>query len=56
MHETLPEKCETGKLKLIDEVRRILRLKHSSLRTGQAYRDWIRRFMVHHGLRHPRAA
>ena len=40
--------------KLLDEVRRVLRLKHYSIRTEQAYVDWIRRYMVHHGLRHPR--
>ena len=54
MHDTLSEKGETGKPKLLDEVRRVLRLKHYSIRTEQAYTDWIRRFMVHHRLRHPR--
>ena len=60
MHESLSGNCETDtakltvKPKLIDEVRRVLRLKHYSIRTEQAYVDWIRRFMVHHGLRHPR--
>jgi len=40
MQTTLPEKCEISKKKLLDEVRRILRLKHYSIRTGQAYLDW----------------
>ena len=44
----------TGKPKLLDEVRRVLRFKHYSIRTGQAYVDWIRRYMVFHSLRHPR--
>ena len=30
--------------RLLDEVRRVLRLKHYSLRTEQAYVAWIRRF------------
>lgn len=31
-----------------------IRLKHYSLRTEQAYLDWIRRFIRFHGRRHPR--
>ena len=54
MHDTLSEKGETGKPKLLDEVRRVLRLKHYSIRTEKSYLDWIRRYMVHHRLRHPR--
>jgi len=41
--------------RLLDEVRRRLRLKHYSLRTEQAYLGWIRRFIVLNGKRHPRA-
>ena len=40
--------------RLIDEVRRRLRLKHYSLRTEQAYVSWIRRFIAANGRRHPR--
>ncbi len=40
--------------RLIDEVRRRLRLKHYSLRTEQAYVGWIRRFIVASDRRHPR--
>jgi integron integrase len=39
---------------LLDQVRGKVRLKHYSLRTEQAYVDWIRRFIVHSGKRHPR--
>lgn len=39
---------------LLDEVRRILRLKHYSLRTEQAYLYWIRRYIRANGMRHPR--
>jgi integron integrase len=40
--------------KLLDQVRAKLRLKHYSLRTEKAYVDWIRRFILFHGKRHPR--
>lgn len=38
---------------LLDRVREKVRLKHYSIRTEQAYCDWIRRFVVFHGKRHP---
>ena len=38
---------------LLDRVRDRIRLKHYSIRTEQAYCDWIRRFVVFHGKRHP---
>jgi integron integrase len=38
---------------LLDRVREKIRLKHYSIRTEQAYCDWIRRFVVFHGKRHP---
>jgi integron integrase len=44
----------TGSPKLLDQVRGKIRLKHYSLRTEQAYTDWIRRFIRFHGTRHPR--
>jgi site-specific recombinase XerD len=31
-----------------------MRFKHYSLRTERTYRDWIRRFILFHGKRHPR--
>ncbi|HPT51622.1 MAG TPA: integron integrase [Accumulibacter sp.] len=40
--------------RLLDQVRGRIRLKHYSLRTEQAYLDWIRRFIRFHGRRHPR--
>jgi len=40
--------------RLLDEVRRKLRVKHYSLRTEQAYVGWIRRFILANGKRHPR--
>ena len=42
------------KLKLLDQVSEVMRFKHLSLRTEQAYRQWIKRFIFFHGKRHPR--
>jgi len=39
--------------RLLDQVRDRIRFKHYSLRTEQAYIDWIRRFVRFHGNRHP---
>ena len=38
---------------LLDRVRDRIRVKHYSIRTEQAYCDWIRRFVIFHGKRHP---
>jgi integron integrase len=40
--------------RLLDQLRRALRVRHYSLRTEQSYVDWSRRFIRFHGLRHPR--
>lgn len=42
-----------GKPKLLDQVRDVMRLRHYSIRTEQSYIDWIRRFILFHGKRHP---
>jgi integron integrase len=39
--------------KLLDQVRDIIRAKHYSIRTEEAYVDWIRRFILFHHKRHP---
>lgn len=39
--------------KLLDQVRNKLRVKHYSIRTEQSYTDWIKRFILFHGKRHP---
>lgn len=41
-------------LRLFDEIRRRLRVKHYSLRTEQAYLYWIRRYIKANAPRHPR--
>jgi len=38
---------------LLDEIRRIIRLKHYSIRTEYAYVGWIKRFILFHGTKHP---
>ena len=40
--------------KLLNQVRARIRVKHYSVRTEQAYVDWITRFIVHFDNRHPR--
>ena len=39
--------------KLLDRVRDAIRVKHYSIRTEQAYVNWIRRFILFHDKRHP---
>ena len=39
---------------LVDETRRVMRLRHYSIRTEDAYVQWIRRFIRFSGGRHPR--
>src|SRR5215813_939300 len=38
-------------LPLLEDVRRVLRLQHSSIHTERAYVEWIRRFARFHGMR-----
>lgn len=40
--------------RLLDQVRDKIRLKHYSIRTEQAYTDWIKRFILFFDKRHPR--
>ncbi|HLL76777.1 MAG TPA: integron integrase [Pyrinomonadaceae bacterium] len=42
-----------SKPKLLDRVRSAARLRHLSLRTEEAYSDWIKRFILFHRKRHP---
>jgi integron integrase len=43
----------TGEPSLLDRVRRAIAGMHYSARTERAYVYWIRRFVLHHGMRHP---
>jgi integron integrase len=40
--------------KLLDQVRDRLRTRHYAIRTEEAYVNWIRRYILFHGKRHPR--
>jgi hypothetical protein len=53
MAARLPAGVSRGNPKLLDRVRDVIRLKHYSFRTEQTYTDWIRRFILFHGKRHP---
>ena len=39
--------------RLLDRVRGKIRLKHYSIRTEEQYANWIKRFILFHGKRHP---
>lgn len=41
------------KSKLLDQVRQVMRLKHMSIRTEDAYIYWIRQFILYHDKKHP---
>src|SRR5439155_19800543 len=42
-----------SKPKLLDQIRSLVRGRRYSIRTEQAYLDWIRRFILFHGKQHP---
>lgn len=44
----------TNTPRLLDRVREVLRRKHYSIRTEEAYLGWIKRFILFHDKRHPR--
>lgn len=52
VRETPPDYPAKGP-KLLDRVRWHLRVKRYSIRTEQAYVDWVRRYILFHGKRHP---
>jgi hypothetical protein len=43
----------SNKPKLLDQVREVIRCEHYSIRTEQAYCDWIKRFILFHRKPHP---
>src|SRR5437762_7844376 len=51
--QTIPENPPGASPKLLERVHWHLRVKHYSIRTEQAYVDWIRRFILFHRKRHP---
>ena len=44
----------TNSPKLLDQLRDKLRVKHYSIRTETQYLQWVKRFILYHGKRHPR--
>ena len=54
MPPSLPSPVPPRNPRLLDEVRTVIRRKHFSIRTEQAYTGWIRRFILYHHKRHPR--
>jgi integron integrase len=42
-----------GGSKLLGEMRNLIRRKHYSIRTEQAYLQWTKRYILFHGKRHP---
>jgi integron integrase len=50
---TLAEDTTGSPPKLLDQLRDRIRLKHYSLRTEQAYMQWVKRYIYFHGKRHP---
>ena len=44
---------EAPRPRLLDRLREVLRVRHYSLRTEEAYVDWVRRFILFHGKKHP---
>jgi integron integrase len=39
--------------RLLDQIRHVLRVRHYARRTENCYVDWVRRFILFHGKRHP---
>ena len=39
--------------KLLDRVRDEIRIRHYSIKTEQAYTEWVKKYVRFHGMRHP---
>lgn len=50
----MAEPSNTASPKLLDMVRGKIRVKHFSIRTEQAYTDWIKRYILHFNKTHPK--
>jgi len=44
---------EPAKPKLLDQLKEIIRIRHYSIRTEEAYVEWVKRFILFHNKRHP---
>lgn len=54
LRDSQPPPSSSPPPKLLDQVRAMIRAKHFSPRTEEAYVGWIKRFVRFHGLRRPR--
>ena len=50
---TAGSSSDKPKVPLLEQMRGVLRFKRYSIRTEQAYLDWVKRFIRFHGKRHP---
>ena len=50
----VPNPTNAHKPKLLDMVTQVIRTKHFSIRTEEAYTGWIKRYILFHNKRHPR--
>ena len=53
VHDSHAGQDGAPKPKLLDQVRQAIRALHYSKRTEKTYVDWIKRFILFHGKRHP---
>jgi len=53
LHQT-PPVYQAEPLRLLDQIREVIRRKHYSLRTEEVYVDWVRRFVRFCDMRHPK--
>ena len=47
----MKRKSTPNNKKILDEVRDVMRLKHYSIHTERSYCDWIKRFILFHGMK-----
>ena len=47
------QSAAAAKPRLLDQVQETIRRKHYSIRTEEAYVDWIKRYIFFHKKRHP---
>lgn len=48
-----PDSQDRNSPRLLDQVRELIQIRHYSIRTEQAYVQWIKRFILFHNKRYP---
>jgi integron integrase len=51
--EPIPRSTSPQPPRLLDRVRHACRVRHYSIRTEEAYADWVKRYILFHNKRHP---